>query len=171
MINQGPIPDGLQVLHNCPGGDNVICVNFNHLWLGTTKDNLQDASHKGKFDNRKGEQNAHSKLTEAQVLEIRDRYVREKCPCCVLAKEFGVNTSAIDNIISGEGWTHLTGGVSVSRPPGGETGNHTLTIADVLEIRRLHATGTITMTRLAEQFNVHIPAISRIIHRLRWPNI
>src|SRR5262249_34510057 len=47
MIVSGPIPVDVQVLHNCPGGDNKLCVNPAHLWLGTALDNKQDAVRKG----------------------------------------------------------------------------------------------------------------------------
>lgn len=43
----GPIPVSMHVCHNCPGGDNPACVNPKHLWLGTQKENCQDASQKG----------------------------------------------------------------------------------------------------------------------------
>jgi hypothetical protein len=47
LVN-GPIPDGLIVCHHC---DTPPCVKVSHLFLGTQKDNMADASAKGRARN------------------------------------------------------------------------------------------------------------------------
>ena len=44
-LHNGPIPDGMHVLHHC---DNRICVNPQHLFLGTNLDNILDMRAKGR---------------------------------------------------------------------------------------------------------------------------
>ena len=94
----GPIPNGLFVCHHC---DMPLCVNPRHLFLGTQKDNMQDAARKGRMG--QGETHHNAKLTEAQVLAIRkDPRIQTE-----IAKEYGVANTAISKIKSRKRWGHL----------------------------------------------------------------
>jgi hypothetical protein len=47
-ITYGEIPDGMCVLHKC---DNPTCVNPNHLYLGTRKQNSKDTKDRNRMGN------------------------------------------------------------------------------------------------------------------------
>ena len=105
IIFRGPIPEGMNVCHRC---DNPRCVNPKHLFLGTQSHNMKDAFKKGRLGNRKGIHNTHSKISEADVLEIRRRYQRYKHGCKeALAKEFGLRPGTIVSIVRRLSWTHI----------------------------------------------------------------
>ena len=49
VLFNGEIGPDLQVMHDCPGGDNKLCVNPSHLKLGTRKEHGADTKAKGQF--------------------------------------------------------------------------------------------------------------------------
>lgn len=67
-LSHGKLPDGLDVCHKC---DNRRCINPDHLFLGTRKQNMQDAVSKGR--QAKGFSFPHTKLSDADVSEIVTR--------------------------------------------------------------------------------------------------
>jgi LysM repeat protein len=97
----GPILAGMVVCHRC---DNPSCVKLEHLFLGTQKDNLQDAHRKGRLIGRNlGERNGRTHLTEHDVSEIRKR--RESGETCAsIAQDYGVTYQAIWSISKGKNW-------------------------------------------------------------------
>ena len=100
FLNFGKIPKGLQVLHKC---DNRLCVNVNHLFLGTNQDNVDDKVNKGR--QLKGENISGSKLTKDDVDEIRRRYKRGGIITQQnLADEFGVTRHLIGKVVSYKRW-------------------------------------------------------------------
>lgn len=100
-ISNGPIPDGLGALHNCPGGDNPLCVNPAHLFLGTQLDNMSDCSRKGRMP--RGEQRSSAKLTVEDVRRIRNA-VRSGQSMQSLAREFGVSGPTVQSIVHRRKW-------------------------------------------------------------------
>lgn len=113
-LTHGPIPAGLFVLHDCPGGqDNKACVNPQHLRLGTRQDNADDAIIKGQLSRRRGpdnplygtrrppgivprgDQSPHTKVSEAQMAEVVLLYATGEWTQAELAKRYGVGKSAI----------------------------------------------------------------------------
>jgi DNA-binding XRE family transcriptional regulator len=102
LIHFGPIPDGLDVLHRC---DNPPCSRPDHLFLGTARDNMQDASTKGRTT--RGERGYSAKLTAGQVLAIRARYAEGGISQQRLADAYGVARETVSELIRHETWKHL----------------------------------------------------------------
>lgn len=101
-LHNGPIPDGLGVLHRC---DTPACVRPDHLFLGTQAENMRDMDRKGRrgsFDSA-GASNPNARLTSEQVAEIRAQS-RAGVSRSELARRFGVGTSTVSRIALGQAW-------------------------------------------------------------------
>lgn len=98
-----PIPDGLIVCHTC---DNRACINPRHLFLGTDKDNSDDKIRKGRSRHAFGESVASSKLTDADVVKMREMR-RRGLSYAKLGKLFGVSKHTALRAAKGEQWKHV----------------------------------------------------------------
>lgn len=108
IINHGPIPDGLCVLHNCPGKHMKKCVNPNHLKIGNHSQNGFDAVKQGTILGQRGEAHHSAKLTEAQVRDILRRYSAGDHRITALGEEFGVSKHQVYMIVSRRKWQSLS---------------------------------------------------------------
>lgn len=107
-LNYGSIPDGMLVCHSC---DEPLCVNPEHLFLGTPKDNIQDMLKKKR--GLIGELNPRAILSALDVGVIRTRLKSldavhvNRLPngtLTIIANEFGVSVAAIKQLRRGKTW-------------------------------------------------------------------
>lgn len=97
-IHNGPIPDGLCVLHKC---DTPSCVNPAHLFLGTLKDNTRDMIKKHR--SCRGEKHWNSKLTETQIRDIKFQLlfgIKQR----LIADKHNISEGTISRIKHGTTW-------------------------------------------------------------------
>ena len=98
-FNDIPLNDNRVVMHlNDDKADNRL----ENLKIGTHKENSIDASLKGRL--LSGEDNKASKLMEADVIEIRDRYKSGGVSHKHLSEEYEVTESCIYSILNNITW-------------------------------------------------------------------
>lgn len=93
------VPEGLILCHKC---DNPACVNPAHIFLGTYKDNTQDAILKKRLVTW-GEDSPRAKLTWDNVDEIR-KMRKEGETLKYIACAFSVSIANIHEIVSNKTW-------------------------------------------------------------------
>ncbi len=104
ILHHGIIPLGLCVLHHCPNGDNSLCVNPSHLYLGTPKDNMRDALRDGR--RKTGEQSYKAKIRAKDVLFLRASAPHGKRKLKI-ARELGISLGHLNNILAFRCWNHI----------------------------------------------------------------
>lgn len=138
-LEYGRIPvdesyNGTLVCHRC---DNPKCCRADHLFLGTTKDNMRDKVAKGRSNPASGDRNGArtqpwsrargethgtrtrpdriargearglAKLTDAEVVIARDMYAAGGYSHRSLAAHFNVSHVTIGCAIRGDTWSHV----------------------------------------------------------------
>jgi hypothetical protein len=114
----GPVPDGMRVLHRC---DNPPCVDEEHFFLGTDADNYSDMVNKGRDrkasgdangaythpeSRPRGEDNGFAKLKATDVLRIfslrRDGMTLQQ-----IADVVGISNGHTHRVLTRKVWAHV----------------------------------------------------------------
>ncbi len=169
-LTYGEIPKDLFVCHTC---DNPLCCNPEHLWLGNNQDNQLDMSKKGRYNHdanykrgSKGTKNVKAKLTEKDVLEIRNLYKDKSNTIKEISTKFGVCGNTIRDVATGRFWSHIKEEICeiVDR-------RKKLSIDEVKTIRKLYNTENYSQEKLATKYNVSPGLIGHIVRNKIWKEI
>lgn len=170
-LSHGPL-NGLWALHKC---DNPPCVNPNHLFAGTPKDNVSDCIRKGRKIVLRGENHGQAKYSDAFVQTVCQAYQQRTVTTDELNKQFGLPPLYIYKILR-------RGGVAADRvhkklfrkprsdkrPKRERPARNKITRQIVEEIRMDYASGAFTQKEIAAKYKLAQCHISRILSGKRW---
>ena len=99
--HNGPIPDGLSVMHIC---DNPACVNPHHLRCGTVYENNLDRDNKKRHVALSGEAHGMAKLHRSSVALIRALHKKHITERKHLARKLGVTPQTLLDVVNRKTW-------------------------------------------------------------------
>ena len=98
-LHRGEIPAEMFVLHRC---DNPSCVNPDHLFLGTHRENMKDKMAKGRWNT------GHGKRIAPDTVRLIRREVNNGTSRGAMARRLGVSATMVSEICSGKRWKNIT---------------------------------------------------------------
>ncbi len=167
ILHKGNIQKEMYICHTC---DTPACVNPEHLFVGTPKDNSQDCIAKGRFKKTQlGDDVATSKLDTKSVLEIID-LLKYGYTQVEIAEIYGVTTQNIHYIHHNKSWKHIARDLQPTGNKGGKNGRAKLTTEKVMEIKSLLRKGESTIS-IANKYGVKRECISAIKCNKNWRHV
>ncbi len=156
IIHYGnPPSDKPYICHKC---NNPSCVNPNHLYTGTQKDNMKQMFNEHRANRKQnGENNNASKKTLREVNEIRKLWLDGKYSQHTIAKMFDVSNSLINKIVNNVVW--VDGKYIPIDTKKQKTERN-------IEIIKLYKSGKYTHQKLSEMFELSRNAITYIINQI-----
>lgn len=142
----GDIPEGLLICHRC---DRKSCVNPDHLFLGTNRDNAQDCRAKGRLNTPTGDR--CGARTKPESRPRGETHGMRKNP-----------------LAASRGDAHYSRRTPEIMPRGANHVNSKLTDVSVLEIRERYAAGGVSMKALGRQFGVEASVIGVVVRYEGW---
>lgn len=106
-LHHGEIPEGMYVCHHC---DNPPCVNPDHLFLGSARDNIIDMFSKGRqgeLTKLYGDRHHNAKLKNSDIPFIRELYESGGLSQTLIGHIYGVSNKVIQKITSGTKWRNV----------------------------------------------------------------
>ena len=134
---------------------------LSNLKWGTVQENADDRKRHGTVCS--GEANNLAKLTNKQVIKIRDLYAKNKRSVLELADKYNVTDVTIYNIINGNTWKEIGGFI--------KTKKIILTEEEVVYIRNSYANKEYSAEELADKHNLHIRHVKSILTGRVWQNV
>jgi len=115
---QSTIPDGMYTCHTC---DNSRCVEINHLYAGTPKQNSADRELRGRSNPQSGDEHwmarnpekiqrggnhPRARITEQDVIKVRELYA-SGVGQGEIATRFGITRGYVSLLITRKKWAHV----------------------------------------------------------------
>jgi len=94
IYNNVNVSSGIQVLHKC---DTPLCVNPDHIFLGTHADNMKDMALKGR---------SNSKINEVTAKEVK-KLLHQGCKPKDISKELNINVWTVYDISQRRSWKYI----------------------------------------------------------------
>jgi len=101
--------------HVCHKCDNPPCANPDHLFLGDAKKNMKDRDKKGRGRVARGSKSGQSKLSESEVIKLRNMYATGNHSFSDLAGMYSMTAYAIYGAVVGRTWKHVAGPIEKCR--------------------------------------------------------